>query len=41
MKEMLLKISALFTFRAANIGAGLASNLGWHQPKVPEKLMKK
>jgi len=24
----------------ANTGAGLASTLGWHQPKVPEQLTK-
>jgi cyclic lactone autoinducer peptide len=31
---------AALTYRVAVKGAGLASNYGWHQPKVPAKLCK-
>lgn len=31
---------AALTLIVANTGAGLASNNGWYQPKVPERLAK-
>jgi len=33
-------VLAAFTLFVANAGAGLASSFGWHQAKVPERLMK-
>ncbi|MDR1156985.1 MAG: cyclic lactone autoinducer peptide [Oscillospiraceae bacterium] len=36
----LAKALAALTYRVASKGAGLTSDLGWYQPKVPEKLAK-
>jgi len=43
MKKTLLKAGpalAAVVLSVATMGAGMASVLGWHQPKVPESLMK-
>jgi cyclic lactone autoinducer peptide len=40
MKKTLHKLLAAITKKAAISGAGLASNLGYYQPKVPERLAK-
>ena len=43
MKKKALNISkvfAKFVFHTAKEGAGLASRLGMHQPKVPKRLAK-
>jgi cyclic lactone autoinducer peptide len=36
----LAKALAALTYRVALKGAGLASDMTWYQPKVPEKLTK-
>jgi cyclic lactone autoinducer peptide len=43
MKKLTRKINgalAKIAYRTAVKGAGLASHLGWHQPKVPNRLTK-
>jgi cyclic lactone autoinducer peptide len=40
LTHRLNKTLAALTHRVAVQGAGLASLLGWYQPKVPEKLAK-
>ena len=38
--NQLSKMLAKLTYGVASKGAGLASDWGWYQPKVPEKLSK-
>jgi len=40
LKQQLVKAMAKFTRLVAVKGAGLASDWGWYQPKVPDKLCK-
>ena len=39
-KVQIAKAFAALTYYVAAKGAGLASTLGWYQPKVPTKLSK-
>jgi len=43
MKKLVAKISAVLarlSLSSANAGAGFASTVGFHQPKVPERISK-
>jgi len=43
MKKIILKISialSKLSLSSANAGAGFASTVGFHQPKVPERISK-
>ena len=40
IKKTVMKVFAKFTYQTAQQGAGLASILTLHQPKVPKKLAK-
>jgi len=40
LKKQLNRVFAALTYQVASKGAGLASDCGWYQPKVPAKLCK-
>ena len=40
IKHQVSKIIANITYKVAIKGAGLASDMSWYQPKVPDKLCK-
>ena len=40
LTNRLNKVIAALTYQVASKGAGLASDFGWYQPKVPAKLCK-